>query len=176
MAPSVQDERGHRGFLATATRVAMGTVLIGSVVEGHLSGDFRPGPWALGLVGVPAATLAWHRWIARRSPERLRVTGLAGHLAGPGVFLALYLTWWYAPAFDVTSDAALLFYGASMLLAAARGSRGCEVLAFSNWVLGRDDEVGCALFDAVDRRERRSRQEPDFGGPAGERLAVGPSP
>jgi len=37
------------------------------------------------------------------------------------VVLALYLTFWYAPALSVTSDAALIFYGVSMLLAAARG-------------------------------------------------------
>jgi hypothetical protein len=29
-----------------------------------------------------------------------------------------------------------------MLLAAARGYAGCEVLAVSNWLLHRDDQVG----------------------------------
>lgn len=52
-----------------------------------------------------------------------------------GVFLALYLTPEKAPPRSVTSDAALLFYGASMLLAALRGYAGCEVLAVSNWLL-----------------------------------------
>lgn len=33
------------------------------------------------------------------------------------VVFVLYLTPWYAPALSVTSDAALLFYGVSMLLA-----------------------------------------------------------
>jgi hypothetical protein len=46
------------------------------------------------------------------------------------VFLALYLP-------EPTSDAALIFYGASMLLAALRGYAGCEVLAVSNWRLRR---------------------------------------
>ena len=40
-----------------------------------------------------------------------------------------------------------------MLLAAARGYAGCEVLAASNWLLRRDDQVGCALFLPVDRGE-----------------------
>jgi hypothetical protein len=31
-------------------------------------------------------------------------------------------------------DAALVYYGASMLLAAFRGCAGCEVVAVSNWV------------------------------------------
>jgi hypothetical protein len=46
----------------------------------------------------------------------------------------------------VTSDAALVFYGALMLLAAVRGYAGCEVLAVSNWLLGRDDQIGCMPF------------------------------
>jgi hypothetical protein len=32
-----------------------------------------------------------------------------------------------------------------MLLAAARGYAGCAVVALSNWVLRRDDQVGCLL-------------------------------
>jgi len=71
------------------------------------------------------------------------------------LFLALYLTPAYAPVLSVTSDAALLFYGASMLLAALRGYAGCEVLAVSNWLLGRDDQVGCLLFWPIDHAERR---------------------
>jgi hypothetical protein len=54
----------------------------------------------------------------------------------------------------VLSDAALIFYGTTMLVAAGRGHPGCEVLAISNWVLGRDDQVGCLLFEPIDRRER----------------------
>lgn len=123
----------------------VGLALVGDVAEGHISGTFRPLPWALGLVGFPALVLTWHRWLARRAPGRVQATGPLGHIANLGVFLALYLTWWYAPALDFTSDAVLVFYGTSMLLAGLRCDGGCEVVAFSNWVLGRDDEVGCAL-------------------------------
>jgi hypothetical protein len=59
------------------------------------------------------------------------------------VFLALYLL-------EPTSDATLIFYGASMLLAALRGYASCEVLAVSNWLLRRDDQVGCAVFWPID--------------------------
>jgi len=76
------------------------------------------------------------------------------------VLLALYLTWWYAPAVDVLSDAALLFYGGSMLLAAARGYAGCEVLAVSNWLLRRDDQVGCVPFWPIDALERHTARRP----------------
>jgi hypothetical protein len=55
---------------------------------------------------------------------------------------------------EFTNDAALIFYGASMLLKALRGYGGCEVLAVSNWLLRRDDQVGCAVFWPIDRLER----------------------
>ncbi|MGH3286871.1 MAG: hypothetical protein ACRDPD_19675, partial [Streptosporangiaceae bacterium] len=71
------------------------------------------------------------------------------------VFAALYATPWYAPSLGFTSDAALIFYGASLLLAAARGYAGCEVLAVPNWLLRRDDQVGCVVFAPVDALERR---------------------
>jgi hypothetical protein len=54
-----------------------------------------------------------------------------------------------------TADAADLFYGTSMLLAALRGYAGCEVLAVSNWLLRRDDQVGCAIFSPIDAVESR---------------------
>jgi len=48
-----------------------------------------------------------------------------------------------------------VFYGTSMLLAAARGYAGCEVLAVSNWLLRRDDQIGCVVFGPVDGAERQ---------------------
>lgn len=42
-----------------------------------------------------------------------------------------------------------------MLLAAARGYGGCEVLAISNWILRRDDQIGCLVLSPVDGYERR---------------------
>ena len=92
---------------------------------------------------------------ARRTPARLQATGPVANVVNVVVFLALYLTPEYAPALWFTSDAALLFYGTSMLLAAVRGYAGCEVLAASNWLLRRDDQVGCVVFSPVDHAERR---------------------
>ncbi|MGH9279261.1 MAG: hypothetical protein ACRD12_14290 [Acidimicrobiales bacterium] len=134
-------------------RVALGGAMVGSVVEGHISGDFHPAPWVLGLVVFPAVIVAGHSWAARRAPARLSATGLVAHCAPLVTFLALY-------PFEPTSDAALLFFGGSMLLAAAKSVGGCEVLALSNWVLRRDDEVGCVVFGPIDRVERRRRPEP----------------
>jgi hypothetical protein len=147
--------RRRIGPLGTAIRALVGLGLLVSVILGHAAGPFRPGSWALGLVGFPAVVLAWQRIRVRRAASRLAATGPVGHVLNLAVFLALYLTPSYAPALAFTSDAALIFYGASMLLAAVRGYGGCEALAISNWLLRRDDQVGCLLFLPVDLLERR---------------------
>ena len=143
------------GVAGTAARVVVGGALVGSVVQGHVSSGFHPWSWVLGFAVFPAGLVGWQWWRARRGAGRLQASGPVAHLVNMGVFLALYLTTWYAPSLEVTSDAALLFYGASMLLAAMRGYAGCEVLAVSNWLLGRDDQIGCAVFWPLDQLESR---------------------
>lgn len=143
-------QRRAIGPLGTCARITVGILFLGSVVQAQVRAGFAPGPWALGLVGFPALLLAWQSLRARRTPTRLLATGPLGYTLNCLVFFALYLTPWYAPALSVTSDAALIFYGASMLLAALRGYAGCEVLAVSNFLLRRDDQVGCALFWPID--------------------------
>jgi len=149
---TVRKRRGI-GPLGTAARIAVGVLLVGSVLYGHWSGGWHPLAWVLGGVVFPAVVIAGLWWRARRRPQPLRATGPVGHAVNLGVLLGLYLTWWYAPAIDVLSDAALVFYGGSMLLAAVRGYAGCEVFAVSNWLLRRDDQVGCAPFLPVDAVE-----------------------
>ena len=51
-----------------------------------------------------------------------------------------------------------MFYGFSMLVAAATRSGGCEVTAISNALLRRDDQVGCPLFASVDLVEQRAQR------------------
>jgi hypothetical protein len=135
------------GPFGTTARIVVGALLLGSVVQGHLARGFHPSAWVLGLVGFPAVLVGLQWLRARRSPTPLEATGPVGHAVNLAVFLVLYLP-------EPTSDAALIFYGASMWLAALRGDAGCEVLAASNWLLGRDDQVGCALFWPVDQLER----------------------
>jgi len=143
------------GAWGTAARVAVGVALVGSVAYGHAARGWHPVAWLLGLLVFPALVVAGQWWRARRHPAPLRAVGLVGHVVNLAVFLALYLTWWYAPAIGVLSDAALLFYGGSMLVAAVGGDAGCEVLAASNWLLRREDQIGCALFWPIDTLEPR---------------------
>ena len=147
------------GTWGTAARLLVGGFLVGSVVYGSVTGggSFQPESWLFGLVVFPGLLLTWQAWRVRRRPGRMvAVTGPVGHLLTLAIFLGLYATAWYAPSIKFVSDAALVFFGTSMLLAAVRGYAGCEVLSISNWVLRRDDEVGCVLFDHVDRLEGRS--------------------
>ncbi|MDE3230241.1 MAG: hypothetical protein KGO05_10195 [Chloroflexota bacterium] len=158
--PSATTEtRIHRrraiGLVGVAARIVLGGVFIGSVLWREWPTGLVLASWALALLGFPAALLLW-LWIrARFNPSRFQATGPWGFILNLAIFLALYLTPLYAPALAFTSDAALLFYGASMLLAAARGYAGCEVLAVSNWLLRRDDQVGCVIFAPIDSVERR---------------------
>jgi hypothetical protein len=139
--------------LGTGARIAVGALLLGSVVQGHLARGFHPSAWILGLVGFPAVLVGLQWLRARRTPTRLDATGPVGHAVNLAVFLVLYLP-------EPTSDATLIFYGASMWLAALRGYAGCEVLAASNWLLHRDDQVGCALFWPIDQAERHGSGRP----------------
>jgi Na+/proline symporter len=142
------------GALGTTARIVVGALLLGSVLQGHLARGFHLSAWVFGLVGFPAVLVGLQWFRARRTPAQLEATGPVGHAVNLAVFLALYLA-------EPTSDAALIFYGASMWLAVLRGYAGCEVLAVSNWLLGRDDQVGCALFWPVDQLERhRTGQRP----------------
>jgi hypothetical protein len=82
-------------------------------------------------------------WLRHRSAAPLRL-GAAGHL----VTLAhVTVTVVVVPA------AAALFYGSMALVAGLQGNGGCEITVLSNWLRGRDDQVGCPLFapfDALD--------------------------
>ena len=162
-------DQGHRreiGSIGTIARVVLGLGLLaygvsgGKIVVSHgqLQSGFEPLGLILGVIAFPAALLIGQWLRVRRNPTRFEATGAVGTAINMAVFFALFLTPWYAPRLSFTSDAASIFYGASMLLAALRGYGGCEVLAISNWVLRRDDQVGCFVLGPVDYAERRLRQ------------------
>jgi hypothetical protein len=138
-------ERGRIGPVGTVARLGVGLTLLG------LALFWRDPAWsdaAVGPVLAPALITGalWVRSRFRTAP--LRATGPVAH----GVNLAIVALLFALPA---TAGATFLFYGTSMLVAAARRGRGCEVTAISNALLGRDDQVGCPLFEPIDALEAR---------------------
>lgn len=147
---SVPHMPGTIGPLGRLARLGGGLVLIA------LALFWRDPEWRdalLGLVAMPAVVVGIAAVWRRHSPGFLRATGPVGHAVNLAIALPLFLL----PA---TAGGAFLFYGASMLLAAVRLQGGCEVTVVSNAVLGRDDQVGCALFAPVDVAEAIVRGHP----------------
>jgi hypothetical protein len=136
------------GPLGVLSRCCVGLNLIALAVFWNDPGWADPLIAFVVMPGVVTGLLALR---ARRTQCPLRATGPLGHLANCAVFVPLFLH-------PTTADSAMLFYGGSMLVAAARRSGGCEVTAISNAVLGRDDQVGCTVFAPVDLAEARIRR------------------
>ena len=144
------------GPIGSMARIGLGLGFVGSVVYGQLTTRLVPATWALGLIGFSALALAWHWWRIRHNPLPFQDTSPLSFALSAALPFALYFTWWYAPAFSVTSDATLIFVGFSMVLAGLRSYAGCELLAFSNWLLRRHDQIACAVFTPIDSLELRS--------------------
>ncbi|MFQ5473221.1 MAG: hypothetical protein ACE5FA_10095 [Dehalococcoidia bacterium] len=100
----------------------------------------------LGFLVFPVVLVALQRLRLTRATNMMNATGPVGFIGGLLVALLLFV---YPP----TRVATLLFYGISLLIAAVRGYAGCEVLAISNWLLRRDDQVGCVVFSPLDALE-----------------------
>jgi len=145
--------RRHIGPLGTIARLGLGGYFVGSVIYGEATHGSFLHPiylmrWALGLIALPLVVLIWHWLRARRNPGHFKNVGPLGITFNFGLFWVLY----FIPA---TSDMALIFYGTSMVVAGLRGYSGCEILAISNLLLGRDDQIGCAVFTPIDLLERK---------------------
>jgi hypothetical protein len=155
--------RRQIGTIGTVARVLIGFLMLLygltggriEVMRGTLQTGFDPLSVAVGVVAFPAVLLAWQWLRARSAKTRYEATGPLATTINIAVFIALVLTPLYASPLSFTSNAALIFYGASMLLAAARGYGGCEVLAISNWILRRDDQIGCLVLSPIDDYERQ---------------------
>jgi hypothetical protein len=147
------------GIIGTTARVIFGTWLVGSALYGHLvRGPFEPLPWILGLLIIPAIFLTWQRTRARRNPAKLTANGPIASTINIIVFFYFWL--WTPLSVSFMSDAVVIFYGVAMLTAAIRGYAGCESLAISNWILKRDDQLGCLLFSPIDFVERKLFPQP----------------
>lgn len=134
---------------------ALGGKLI--ISHGHPQLQPQYASLALGLLLLPAALLLWQWMRLRRDPGRLEATGPLPTTINIAVF-ALLVSTPSIPAISFVGFAAMVFYGASLLLAALRGYAGCEVLAASNWFLRRDDQIGCLVLSPVDGWEHHYSQ------------------
>jgi hypothetical protein len=131
------------GRIGTVARAVGGLVcVVLALTIGHADGlDVL-----LGVLALPvSATLLLA--LRGRDARPLRL-GMAGHLVTVALVLALSLVF--------PMGTVLLFYGSTMLLAAVTGNGACEVTAVSNWLRGRDDQIGCPLFAPFDALDGRS--------------------
>jgi hypothetical protein len=48
-----------------------------------------------------------------------------------------------------------LYIGASLIVMAARGDPGCEVMTLPNVILGKETELPCLLFSPIDALEKK---------------------
>lgn len=130
----------------SALRVVVGLVLLYYAALGGASWDVAWYEAGLGFVVLPGVMIGVGLVAKRVHGDPVHFTGLAGHLANLAIIVVLV-------ANPYTADGALLFYGATMLIAAWRGQRGCEGTVISNIVLRRDDQIGCPLFAPFDELE-----------------------
>ena len=137
------------GPVGTVGRIILGACLVtvafwgpdwwGNGVQWHEA--------VLGLVGFPAVMLALQFARLQYTTEQLQATNGLWFCLNFAIGAVLF-------SISYTRDAAALFFGASLMLAAARGYAGCEVTAISNWLLRRDDQVGCVVFSPIDEIEK----------------------
>ena len=144
----MQKQLRRIGTIGTASRVVVGLGLLYFALADRLSWGLSWHEAALGLVAFPAVMVALGlaaRYFAGRPVQFMGPVGLAVNTA---VIVALFV-------FDYTADAAALFYGVTMFVAAWRAQPGCEATVLSNWILRRDDQIGCPTFAPIDEAEAR---------------------
>ena len=135
------------GRAGTVARAVIGLVFLALAVTVYRA-DLRD--LVRGVIVLPTAATLLLALRGRDAPP-IRF-GAAGHLVTIVIILVL--------SFVFAGEVLLLFYGSMMLVAAVSGSGGCEVTAVSNWLRGRDDQLGCPLFAPLDALDRASGAKP----------------
>jgi hypothetical protein len=156
------------GPIGTALRVTVGLGLIYLALFNESEALAWGLAWneaVLGLVAFPTVMMIIALVGRRYSDAPLHLTGPLGLTLNTAVIIALLVN-------EYTHDAALLFYGVTLPVAAWRGRPGCEITVLSNWVLRREDQIGCPLFAPVDAAETELRQRSARGaGVAGNSMS-----
>jgi hypothetical protein len=155
------------GPIGTATRILGGVIAIALPValDGIGWWDIGVALIALSLVALgagDAVTSVYERY----APEAL-ARGREAICSGPACWtwaVVIVAAVGLAALTPASAVAIWVWLGASLLVAAARGYGGCELLAFPNLIRGRREQIGCMLYgpiDAAERtRSRRRRGEP----------------
>jgi hypothetical protein len=136
------------GPIGTGSRLLVAAALLYLAFFKGTSWGLRWYDALLGLVILPGVMLALSLVARRRESGPLRFTG-----SGWTTFNCLVIIGLVANPY--TGRGAELFYGVTLLAAAWRGQPGCEATVLSNWILRRDDQVGCPVFSPVDQFEAR---------------------
>lgn len=150
------EQRRAIGPIGTASRVVVGLLILYlALVDGPPFADgfgwgLRWYDAALGLLVLPAITIGFGLVARRYADGDVRFMGQTGTLLNCAVIVVLVVN-------PYTAGGALLFYGTTMLIAAARGQAGCEGTVLSNWILRRHDQIGCPAFSPIDAAEDRLR-------------------
>ena len=155
-APEVGVSR-QIGPIGTAARAIAGSAAIGYTVVAH---GLAPWDVAAGLLVLPLLASVLHAGIASgydRVTMGRTSSGSARTWVVSVAVLALILSIGISLTFVTPIDggAIFLFFGGSLLVVAARGDAGCEVLAIVNAISGHRDVTGCVAFAPVDSLEGR---------------------
>jgi hypothetical protein len=153
------------GALGTGIRLCVALILIVVPVA-------RVGfaPWDLfgALVVFPLMSVGLHRLLSSgiervgAPAPRRRSSGVVAiwYLNVTVLVLVLALAIGLTYVTPIDGGAIWLFFGFSLLLGAARGDAGCEVLALTNALAGHRDPTGCIAFAPLDALEaRRNRAQ-----------------
>jgi len=141
------------GLWGTVARALVGTgFLVGAVVTRPTLADAL-----LGLLVMPSIVVGILAMRGKNATP-LRLDGPLAHITNIAVAIVLLGVRIQIGSVLDLQTAALLFYGASMLLAAWRGMGACELFAISNALRRRDDQLGCPLFLPIDSVEAVRRR------------------
>jgi hypothetical protein len=136
------------GPIGTTTRLITAAVLLYLALFDGTSWGLRWYDAVLGLVVLPVLILAIGLVARHRGTGPIRFTGPVGTALNCAVIVAML-------ANPFTAGGAELFYGITLIAAAWHAQPGCEATVISNWILRRDDQIGCPVFSPIEHAEAR---------------------
>ena len=140
------------GPIGTAVRVVSGLGLLFLAGGASIaSWDIEPQDALIGLIALPALAVGLGLAARRYAHGPIHFTGPLGVAINLAVIVALIGN-------EFTGGGATIFYSTTLLIAAGRGQAGCEATVISNWILGRDDQIGCPTLTPIDAAETHLRR------------------